>query len=432
MLNFLGWALLLSPVLALQSLPWTVSVFLAPVLVGVFFWLSYRHASKQDASLGQSFAHFYGLNLSEQDILRVLVLEEIQNCLSRGQHMVVEKARKRRLIHSAIYLITAGIFLWADFVSPMTPAALAYASMLYIHVFGRWSSVNTMCRMATEQPNANIHQLVTDNSADAAPKSRKPWFIAAVAAILAIFVIAHQTESFSFEAVEGGYCLTSYSPSLSMDDHVSIPDTYKGKPVVAIGKGVFQDDYYLKQIDIPQSVVSIDAYAFDGCTSLKRITLPEGLKTLKGCSFRNCAKLESIQIPQGVSEIRGNTFEGCTALTQVTLHDGIVDIHAHAFKDCESLESITLPRSITEIHTHCFAGCKALTSIVIPEGVTRIAARAFWKCSQLQDVSLPSSLLEIRSSAFRDCKALKRITIPSHTSVNARAFKNSPTIITYQ
>ena len=85
-----------------------------------------------------------------------------------------------------------------------------------------------------------------------------------------------------------------------------------------------------------------------------------------------------------------------------------------------------------EIRGDTFENCKSLKSIVIPEGVTRIAAHSFRNCSSLSSVTVPSTVNEIGSSAFRNCKNLRSITIPSGASVNERAFKESPTKISYK
>ena len=57
----------------------------------------------------------------------------------------------------------------------------------------------------------------------------------------------------------------------------------------------------------------------------------------------------------------------------------------------------------------------------------------FYYNKSLSEVTFTSNskLEEIGSSAFRECPRLTQITIPKDTSVNERAFKNSPTTIYY-
>lgn len=74
----------------------------------------------------------------------------------------------------------------------------------------------------------------------------------------------------------------------------------------------------------------------------------------------------------------------------------------------------------------------SLEAVVIPEGVTRIAAHAFDGCTALACVTVPDSVTEIGSSAFRSCINLDSIEIPEGAAVDARAFKDSPTKISYK
>ena len=88
-----------------------------------------------------------------------------------------------------------------------------------------------------------------------------------------------------------------------------------------------------------------------------------------------------------------------------------------------------LSRNLTEIRGNTFENCYSLKEIAIPDKVTRIGGHAFYGNQSLSKVTLTenSKLTEIGSSAFRQCYKLKNIKIPIHTTVNDRAFKESPT-----
>jgi len=111
-------------------------------------------------------------------------------------------------------------------------------------------------------------------------------------------------------------------------------------------------------------------------------------------------------------------------------HNGekVVEIRGSTFKNLKSLKTIVLPQNIKEIRGNTFEN-SGIESITIPNGVTRIGGHAFYGCYRLKNVELPYTLQEIGSSAFRQCGQLKSIRIPSHTSVNQKAFKESPTNI---
>ncbi len=188
---------------------------------------------------------------------------------------------------------------------------------------------------------------------------------------------------------------------------------------------------FLKEIKLPDTIQVIRGGAFENVYNLTAIDLPKDLIYLGGSAFKNCRSLKSITIPSGVKEINGNTFENCYSLEDVNLHNEITSIHGEVFKNCTSLVKINLPSKITEIRGSTFEGCTALKEIDIPSGVTRIGGHAFHGCSSLTKVSVPSTVEEIGSSAFRACTSLYSIKIPKNAIVNERAFKESPTSVSY-
>ena len=63
------------------------------------------------------------------------------------------------------------------------------------------------------------------------------------------------------------------------------------------------------------SVVSIDEFAFYGCTGLTDITIPDSVTSIGEMSFYECTGLTSITIPDSVASIGWWAFDGCTHLT---------------------------------------------------------------------------------------------------------------------
>lgn len=212
----------------------------------------------------------------------------------------------------------------------------------------------------------------------------------------------------SYVDVDDGYMVQNYKLGFSVEGRAVIPDSYNGKPVVAINNGAFKGDPFIKTVELPDTIDHIG-----------------------GEAFMNCRNLVSIRIPDGVTELRGNTFEGCTSLRNVELPDSIMEIHGECFVNCKSLQEIKLPPAITEIKGNTFEGCSSLRGIAIPRGVTRIGSHAFYGCSSLSAVSVPTTVESIGSSAFRKCDSLNEIKLPVGVNINERAFKDSPTMIAY-
>ena len=85
----------------------------------------------------------------------------------------------------------------------------------------------------------------------------------------------------------------------------------------------------LTSIEIPASVETIKASAFKGCSSLATVTFENGsqLKTIEGGypssgTFADCTALTSIEIPASVETIEAAAFNVCSSLATVTFEKG--------------------------------------------------------------------------------------------------------------
>ena len=76
----------------------------------------------------------------------------------------------------------------------------------------------------------------------------------------------------------------------------------------------------IQTITLPEEMITIGRYAFEGCSSLTNITMPDILnfKTIENCTFRYCSSLTNITIPEGVMRIGFEAFGYCSSLTAIT------------------------------------------------------------------------------------------------------------------
>ena len=83
-------------------------------------------------------------------------------------------------------------------------------------------------------------------------------------------------------------------------------------------------------------------------SAVKEVVLPESLVTIGKKAFMNCQELRSITLPAGVRTIGESAFYG-SGLTEITLNEGLEYIEQEAFQHCKQLTSIRLPASIREV-----------------------------------------------------------------------------------
>lgn len=219
-----------------------------------------------------------------------------------------------------------------------------------------------------------------------------------------------------------------------------IPDS-----ISSIEEFAFAGCSSFRKIYIPENIVYIGAGAFAGCSSVTSIVvdknnevydsrnrcnaiveteantlitgcqntiIPNSITTIDDAAFAKCSSLISIAIPNSVQHINSYAFSGCSGLLSITLPDTLQSIGEYAFQSCKSLTSIAIPNRINEINENTFSCCSSLVSITIPNSVTSIEDRAFSNCQALQTISLPRKLTNLGKSIFFKCDELITIRVP--------------------
>ncbi|MBO7205342.1 MAG: leucine-rich repeat protein, partial [Candidatus Methanomethylophilaceae archaeon] len=97
-------------------------------------------------------------------------------------------------------------------------------------------------------------------------------------------------------------------------------------------------------VTIPDSVLSIKPYAFQGATKLKSVVFPTSSLSIGEYAFYASGISGKLTITEYVSSIGAYAFADCTALTELVIETISPDVlGAYAFKGCSSLESLTIP-----------------------------------------------------------------------------------------
>lgn len=224
-------------------------------------------------------------------------------------------------------------------------------------------------------------------------------------------------------------------PAVAMDRLTTEDDKLKkcednGKDII-IDEGIhiicdsaFKNRRALQYIELPQSLESIGAESFRGCSNLERMDIPEKTVKIGDSAFRDCVKMKSLTVRNSCIKIGERAFENCASLSDVVLPDGLTEIYGGVFNSCKSLKMIELPSKLTILGESAFSDCIGLESIDIPETVTKIDDLVFNGCTSITKIELHEGLKKIGKGAFKNCKSLKKIDLPvSVSSINDAPFR---------
>ncbi len=109
------------------------------------------------------------------------------------------------------------------------------------------------------------------------------------------------------------------------------------------------------------------------------IVIGGGTKNITSATGDGSRNLISVNIPSTVTTISANAFDGCNALVYITFSENsrLTTIGNSAFLGCTMIHDIKLPDTLTTIGPNAFSGCSNLASISIPYNTTSLGAGAF-------------------------------------------------------
>ena len=143
--------------------------------------------------------------------------------------------------------------------------------------------------------------------------------------------------------------------------------------VACIGDWAFSGCRGLTSMTIPVAVTWIGMEAFSYCSGLTSLVVENGNTTYD--SRDNCnaiietesntliAGCRNTVIPNTVTSIEDWAFAGCQGLTSIIIPNSVTHIRAAAFSECFDLTSVTIPNSVTLIGGQAFYLCNSLTDV---------------------------------------------------------------------
>lgn len=233
-----------------------------------------------------------------------------------------------------------------------------------------------------------------------------------------------------------------------------IPRTVKIKGIVysvtGIKKEAFRDQLSITSLTIPNSLVYIGDYAFDGCSNMTELTIEDGEEKLTvGMHVFDFSGLQKAVIGRNV-ESDGGFLGYIKTLKDVTLTDHVTQLHRHMFVST-GIEAIKIPGSVTNIEAEAFSenvslkefivdssnsfyssadgvlydknktmivrypNAKKDQSFICPETLTTITDYAFDSVSRLESLTLPKGISLIGYGAFSFNTKLNELIVLAET-----------------
>ena len=218
----------------------------------------------------------------------------------------------------------------------------------------------------------------------------------------------------------------------------------------------------VKSVVLPETVTSINAYAFGDCFALENVYIPQGTGYIYKTAFANSKKVvlnvsegtyahefamnngvayetrQFVYVPVASGKLTDTIFWSRyeNGELHITGTGAMPDFASHKdqpwYTTNHLIKKIVIGKDITSIGNYAFCYAQKVTEIVFEEGsqLNRVGVLSFFNVPSVKSVVLPETVTVIGALAFGDCFALEYVYIPSNiVSIYKSAFDNSSNVI---
>lgn len=147
---------------------------------------------------------------------------------------------------------------------------------------------------------------------------------------------------------------------------------------------------------IDNCVKTIRRDAFSGNDHLEKVVIPESVTTIEKYAFNRCPNLKDVDGMLKVQDIGKDAFFNTPLMdNDMVIVNGVL----LSYKTDEPI--IKIPGGVRVIANKCFE-LSNIEEVILPEGLEYIGSKAFADCYNLKKINIPSSVIGIGGKAF-DC-----------------------------
>ncbi len=236
----------------------------------------------------------------------------------------------------------------------------------------------------------------------------------------------------------------------------------EGSKLESIGVLSFRTARKLTELVLPESLLSLNTYAFGTCPALENVYIPQGIAYMHPKAFVESAKVV-LNVADGTYAeeyaVANNIAHTVRDFVYTAIASGICGDNATwAFYENGELiisgsgaitnyasqvmqpwasvrhlvKRIVIGKDITEIGNYAFAYCEYVEEIVFEEGsrLEKIGILSFRTARKITEIVLPETVNYLNAYAFGTCPALEYVYIPQSVGfMHVKAFIESDNVV---
>lgn len=238
---------------------------------------------------------------------------------------------------------------------------------------------------------------------------------------------------YKYQEKTDSYYVSKPAAGIKYLKELTIPETYKGKPVTRIESTVFAGCSNLVVINIPDRINEIETVAFTDCSALEAVNIIHSesvadpvFYSVDGVILKNDAVSGTMLyfVPKAIKGDANGTYR---------IPDGVATIPEGVFEEREQLKKIVVPASVVKVQAGAFYYARTVEEIEFvaaaegeEEKELTLEDKAFNLCSALKKIVLPARVSKFKifadkedkkigggyqQSVFRSCSALEEIHV---------------------